>query len=74
MKCVDPVIPTSALIARWENHRDVLIAKATALPWWHWRKRAILAGSIAAYDFEINTLLELAAKQQPVLRYFDNHS
>jgi hypothetical protein len=67
MECVDCVVPVSVLISRWEKHRDSTREALAKIPWYRPRRRLMLAAAAAVYEYEINTLLELAASTQPII-------
>lgn len=65
MKVHDPLLPASSVLVRLEGHRDAAKDKLDTTPWWKFRDRLILKGVIAAYDYEIEQLLEITASWQP---------
>ncbi len=67
-ECVDTAVPVGTLVRRWENTAEQLLLEYSRLPWWRWKQRAWLIGAMAALRAETNSILELAAQQQPILR------
>lgn len=65
---VDPVIPISVMIRKYEKIVDQTRDSLNKAAWWEFKRRWALAAIISAYEFEINTLLQLAATTQPILR------
>lgn len=63
---VDPLIPVSITIRRLERCRDEIIRAAAQLHFWEWRKRFLMLGAISAYQIEIDELLEIGGKCQPI--------
>ena len=71
MQAVDPVIPVSVLVSRLEGHRKELRDHLASLPWWRFQARQRLLGAIATYQVEIDAVLELGGKSQPVWNHLE---
>ena len=65
---VDPVIPISRVIRKYDKIIDQTRNALNKTPRWQFKRRWVLAAVISAYEFETNALLRLAASTQPVLR------
>jgi hypothetical protein len=68
LETVDPVIPISNVISRYEKVMEHTRQALMKTPWWKFKRRWVYSGVISAYQFEIDVLLQLAATTQPVLR------
>ena len=68
LETVDPVIPISNMISRYEKIIDDTRETLATVPVWNIVKRNRLLGIITAYRFEVDVLLQLAATTQPFLR------
>lgn len=55
----ETVVPISSLISRLEKHRDEMQRQVNLQPWWNLKRRWIFGGATAAYQYEIDALLEL---------------
>ena len=64
---VDVLVPIAAVFRRYQGYQDGLRAELNALPWWRFGARSRLVGAIAAYQFEIDAILGLAASRQPII-------
>lgn len=67
-QCVDPNVPTSTLLIRWEKHVERLQKDIERCHWWQWNRRTKLKGAIGAYRHEMPALLQWTGGQQPILR------
>ena len=61
----DHLIPTSSILTRLEAHRDEMTRALDATPRWRFIRRQRLLGAKAAYDYEIEQLLEITSGWQP---------
>lgn len=68
MQTVDPVIPISNMINRYENMIDDHIKCRAALRWWERRKRFAFTYGIVLLQEEIDLLLKMAGSCQPIIR------
>lgn len=65
METQSHAVPVSVLLSRLEKHRDEIDAAYQKTGWWQIVKRQRLKGAKAAYDYEIEQLLEITARWQP---------
>jgi hypothetical protein len=66
MKTVDITIPASTLSARFEKHLEEMRRELCSVPWWNFKKRWIMAGAVATYQYELDNILEFGGKHQPI--------
>lgn len=66
----DTVLPVSSIVSRLEKHRDEMLRQIKLQPWWNLKRRWILGGAAAAYQYEINAVLEVGGAT--VLHYLFN--
>lgn len=59
-------MPLTTLYGRLLAHREAAWDVLRTLPWWAWKRRAMMVGAIAAYDYEILALKSLES-QSPVI-------
>lgn len=67
METVDPVVPISTVIRRFENAKEACLQHRRQLPWWAFKQKAIILGAVACYDVEIEVLLALGGSCQPII-------
>lgn len=71
VETIDPFIPVSVQVKRFENHLTEMRKTLRELPFWKVKKRWIMRGVIATYQYELDFILEWAGKQQPIWRKTD---
>jgi len=67
---LDIVLPISAMVSRYEKCIEQLREDRAAQPWYAWRRRAFADAAIATYKIEINILLEMSFRNQPIASRF----
>lgn len=69
---VDWHIPVSVHASRLEKHLEEMRSQLTQCHWWQFKRRWKISGICAAYEYELNYLLEWAGKQQPIFQVLKN--
>ncbi len=63
---LDHHIPALSIVARLENHAVEMRKEISITPWWRWRRRLMLEGALATYNYEARQILGMAGGWQPI--------